>query len=57
MNANQIAINAWRAKQGLEPMVGNGKTAKADKRQQNANREARAQACRDLKARRTSGKR
>ena len=53
MNAQERA-NAWRKAQGLPPMTGTGKTAKARAsgalRQAAANQAARAQACRDLKS-------
>lgn len=57
MNQSQNKINAWRIAQGLEPMTGNGKTARAREngslRQAAANAAARAQANRDMKAKRT----
>lgn len=45
-------VNAFRVAHGLEPLVA-VKTAKKDRKAQNANRAAHAQACRDLKAKRT----
>ena len=57
MNNKLAAINAWRAAQGLEPMQTSGKTARAKGngaiRQAAANAAARAQANRDMKAKRT----
>ena len=47
------AVNAWRAAQGLEPLTGTGKTAKARAsgalKQAQSNAAARAQANRDMK--------
>jgi hypothetical protein len=52
MNKTQ-QINAWRIAQGLEPLTGSGKTAKARAngtlRQQASNAATRAQANRDMK--------
>jgi hypothetical protein len=56
----QEQINAWRIAQGLEPLSGSGKTAKARAngtlRQQASNAAARAQANRDIKARRSTNR-
>ena len=56
MNNKQAAINAWREAQGLEPIVGSGKTAKAREsgkmKQAAANAAARAQANREMKDKR-----
>lgn len=53
MNLKQI--NEFRVSHGLTPLT--PQIARADfKRNQNANRAARAQACRDLKAVRSSSK-
>lgn len=61
MASKLAAINAWRATQGLEPLTGTGKTAKAREsgklKQAAANKAAHAQECRDLKANRASNKR
>jgi hypothetical protein len=56
------AVNAFRASQGLETfdhvpgVMRPGKTAKSAKGRQAANKAARANECRELKAKRTSGK-
>lgn len=52
---NLMQINAIRANAGLAPLQGDPR--KAEKRKaQDANRAQRAQACRDLKSKRGSGK-
>jgi hypothetical protein len=60
MMTKQEQINAWRIAQGLEPLMGSGKTAKARAngalRQAAANAAARAQANRDLKSLRSTSK-
>ena len=48
---NIAQINAFRASQGLAPLA--APDTNAQKRQQNANKAARAQACRDLKSKRS----
>ena len=53
---NRSQINEFRAHLGLSPLVGDVEKEKARKRQQNANRAARAQANRDLKSVRSKGK-
>jgi hypothetical protein len=50
---NLAQINEFRAAQGLAPVVAKNGT---NKRQQDANRAARAQACRDLKSKRNSNR-
>jgi len=53
---NRTQANEIRATLGLAPIVGNEAAERARKRQQNANRAARAQANRDLKSVRSKGK-
>jgi uncharacterized protein YkwD len=49
---NLKQINEFRAAHGLAPLAGDPNKAKKSQRQ-NANRAARAQACRDLRAKRS----
>ena len=55
-NNKLAAINAWRAGQGLEPLQASGKTAarrdSGAQRRQLSNKQARAQANRDMKSNR-----
>ena len=51
---NLVKINEFRVSHGLSPLT--AKDTNAQKRQQNANRAARAQANRDLKSKRSSNR-